>query len=150
MGLGASLCGSAKKVSEPTSATCSPPSESRLPVWEVREKDTGQFQESIVAISSETEGVQEPICRLSVLSDASCVSVSDSLHVLHCLQAGGLSWWVNLPQLMFHFYILVFKVFYTKTLVWDSTINKISKDQVLHRKSLLIKVIKTPSAVLNI
>lgn len=61
MGLGARLCSSAKKVSEPTSATCFPPSESGLPAWEVRERDTGQFQETTVAISAETEGVQEPI-----------------------------------------------------------------------------------------
>lgn len=58
MGLGAH----AKKLSEPASPTCSSPPESRLPVWEVRERDTGQFQESTVAISTETEGVQEPIC----------------------------------------------------------------------------------------
>lgn len=56
-GYGARLCGSAKKVSEPTSATCSSPSESRLPIWEVRGRDTGQFQESTVAISTETEAV---------------------------------------------------------------------------------------------
>lgn len=92
VGLGASLSDSAKKVSKPTPATCSPPSESTLPVWEVRERDTGQFQESIVDISTETEGVQEPICRLYA-------PVHDSLHVLHCLQTAGLSglfvhsWW---------------------------------------------------------
>lgn len=61
-GLGARFRGSAKKVSGPTSASCSSPSESTLPVWKVRERDTGQFQESAVVISTESKGGQEPIC----------------------------------------------------------------------------------------
>ena len=67
-----------------------------------RERDTGQFQASTVAFSTESEGVWESICCLSAPSDTSCVSLSESLHAPRCAQAGGLSGWVKLPSVMFH------------------------------------------------
>lgn len=85
--LGARLSGSAKKVSEPTSATCSPPSDSRLPEREVSEGDAGRYQERTVAISTQAEGVQEATCWLAAPSDASCVRLNDSLHLLYYPQA---------------------------------------------------------------
>lgn len=79
-GLGASPCDSAKKVSKATSATCSPPSETTLPVWEVREKD----------ISREYYGYLYWDWGLS-----------------GCLQTADLSGWVILLQLMVHFSVMV-------------------------------------------
>lgn len=72
-GLGARLYDSAKKVSEQTSATRSPPSESRLLFWEVRQRGTGQFQERPTVVPTENEGAEEPICYLSGPSDAAVV-----------------------------------------------------------------------------
>lgn len=79
-----------KKMSKPTLASCSLPSLRTLPVWEVRERDMGQFWESIVALSSETE----------YLTVYNVQAATWAIHVPHCLQTTGLSGWVILPQLM--------------------------------------------------
>lgn len=79
VGLGASLSDSAKKMSRLHAAFhhCA-----QTPVREVRERDMGQFWESIVDISSEYE------------------YLTWAIHVPHCLQTTGLPGWVILPQLM--------------------------------------------------
>lgn len=99
-------------MSEATFATCSPPSESTLPVREVRERE----REGHGAISRERRWLFLPRLKEHKSLSASCllrvmragVSVSDSLHALHCLQAGGLSGRVKLPQLMFHFPVMAY------------------------------------------
>lgn len=106
---GANLCGSAKKVSEATSATCSPPSESTLPVREVRERDTGQFQESAVGYFYR-DWRSAGAYLLAVCSEWCGPGLEWVIPYMHCAvcRQGGLSGWVKLPQLMFHFPVVAY------------------------------------------